>query len=164
MATIEEWDETHPRWEELVQCVRDEHTQENPQMRWTFTAHPIGTPGIHFLVALQDGRVVGFLKFIEQEFGPDDDLPPFYKDGVALIEGKVTSFGVRAEFRNRGIGTALQEMALRRAGEVGCFQLRSHSELIKQANYAIKPKLGFAVQPDHRPTRPPGVFWVKRTG
>lgn len=162
-TVIEEWDRTHPRWGELVQCIHDESDEANPQEVWAFQVHPLGWPGMHFLAALNDGKVVGFLKFMEQVIGPPDDRAPIMIDDVALTEAKVTAFGVRKEWRGRGIGTALQEAALRRAAELGCYQVRSHSDFTNHANYAVKMKLGFAAVPDFRRDDPSGVFWVKST-
>lgn len=161
---VEEWDQTHPRWDDLVACVRHESSPEQPQEQWAFVSHPLGTPGLHFLVALRGDTIAGFLKFVEQPIGPPDGRPPVLRAGVPLTEAKITAFGVRLEFRRLGIGRALQEAALRRAAEVGCFQARSHSSFGNQANYALKMALGFAVVPDFRAPEPDGVFWVKHVG
>ena len=55
---------------------------------------------------------------------------------------------------------------LKKAAELGAFQVRSRSELSKIENYAIKIKLGFACHPDLRTFRngstEEGVYWIKR--
>jgi len=162
-VTIEEWDEAHPRWADLAACIRHESDDEHPQERWAFHSYPPGTPGSHFLVALQGNQVVGFLRFMDQQIGPPDDHAPIMHDGRALTEAKIIAFGVRADYRRRGIGTALQEDALRRAAALGCYQVRSRSDYANHANYALKVKLGFAIMPDFRTADPSGAFWVRCT-
>ena len=57
------------------------------------------------------------------------------------------SFGVVPEYRNQGIGRALQERAVELAREEGCYQLRSRSWYQSQANFHLKISMGSGIQP-----------------
>ena len=81
----------------------------------------------HILVAISDEQPAGVLRFVAQRLGEDEERPPIVFKGETLIEGKVISFGVVPEYRNQGIGRALQEKAVELAREEGCYQLRSRS-------------------------------------
>lgn len=161
MVYVEEWRETHPRWDELVACIRAETTREYPQERWALHVHPPGEPDVHFLAALCEQDVVGFLKVVEQRIGPADDVPEIWRAGLPITEAKITAFGVRRTHQRQGIGTALQTEAIRLAIDLGCYQVRSQSSIANQANNAVKMKLGFGIVPDFRANRPASVFWVK---
>lgn len=82
-----------------------------------------------------------------------------------LLEAKIRAFHVLPKHRNRGVGTALQRQVLALAPALGCYQVRSRSELSRGANYAIKRKLGFGMHPAVRTfadgRTSPGVYWVK---
>ena len=87
------------------------------------------------------------------------------RNGNELTEAKIRAFHVDALHRNRGIGTALQRLVLAMARDLGCFQVRSRSATSRDANYAIKIKLGYACHPAIRTLRSgdeTGVYWVKR--
>ena len=120
----------------------------------------------HFLAALLDGRLVGLLLFIVQPIGPEMDVPVVTdREGQPLLEAKIRAFHVLEQHRNGGVGMALQKKALEIAPTLGCYQVRSRSELDKGANYSIKLKLGFAMHPANRTfrdgTKSGGVYWVK---
>ena len=72
------------------------------------------------------------------------------RDGQALTEAKIIAFGVQPAHRRQGIGRALQEHVLRRARELGCYQVRSVSRWTRQANHQLKLSMGFAVEPMER--------------
>jgi GNAT superfamily N-acetyltransferase len=101
----------------------------------------------HILVAMSDDQPVGVLRFVTQRLGKDEERPPIVFKGETLIEGKVISFGVVPEYRNQGIGRALQERAVELAREKGCYQLRSRSWYQSQANFDLKMSMGSAIQP-----------------
>jgi len=101
----------------------------------------------HILVAMLDEQLVGVLRFVTQRLGEDEERPPIVFKGETLIEGKVISFGVMPEYRNQGIGRALQEKAIELAREKGCYQLRSRSWYRSKANFHLKMSMGSGVQP-----------------
>ena len=99
-------------------------------------------------MALVNDQVVGVLRFAVQPIGPEAHCPPVLHDGVTLTEAKIHAFAVRSEYRNQGIGTLLQKQAIRRARELGCYQVASYSNYDRAANYHLKLSLGFAAQPE----------------
>jgi len=101
----------------------------------------------HILVAMLEGQPVGVLRFVAQRLGEDEERPPIVFKGKTLIEGKVISFGVVPEYRNQGIGRALQERAVELAREEGCYQLRSRSWYHSQANFHLKMSMGCGIHP-----------------
>jgi GNAT superfamily N-acetyltransferase len=152
---IESWSEDDPRWAELVELF---DTQE--QLRWVLPDEKRLRPSSEVLVAVADERPVGFLVFLVQEIGPPDNCPAF-----GQTEAKVVAFAVRAEYRRRGIGTALQRRALEVARQLDCYQLRSVTDVWRDENRQVKLALGFGVHPTVRRVedeeRPAYVF-VKR--
>ena len=85
------------------------------QSKWAFAPH-FEPYSRHYVMAKQDGRVVGFLMYVVWEIGPHDrDHPPVVLNGQKLTEAKILAFGVQEAYRRRGIGRALQEHTLRRA-------------------------------------------------
>ena len=84
-----------------------------------------------------------------------------------LNEAFVQSFAVEPDYRWRGYGRALQQTALLKTRELGCYQLRSWSSADKRENYALKISLGFAILPALYPLPGgapiSGVYFVKRT-
>lgn len=143
--TIEEWTPEHPRWDELVQVITDEN-----QADWAFEPFFAGFAR-HFLVALRGDALAGFLMFVVWEIGPHDrDHAPVQLGDDVLTEAKIIAFGVREPFRRRGIGRALQEQTLRRARELGCYQVRSVSGDDHPGNQQLKLAMGFAVEPMER--------------
>lgn len=152
---IESWREDGPRWAELVELL---DAQE--QRRWVLPDEQRLRPSSEVLVAVADDRPVGFLVFLVQEIGPPDNCPAFGK-----TEAKVVAFAVRADYRRRGIGTVLQRRALEVARQLGCYQLRSVTDVWRDENRQVKLALGFAVHPTVRRVegedRPAYVF-VKR--
>jgi GNAT superfamily N-acetyltransferase len=152
---IESWSEDGPRWTELVELF---DAQE--QRRWVLPDEQRLRPSSEVLVAVADELPVGFLVFLVQEIGPPDNCP-----AIGQTEAKVVGFAVSADYRRRGIGTALQRRALELARELGCYQLRSVTDVWRVENRQVKPALGFGVHPTVRRVenedRPAFVF-VKR--
>lgn len=154
--SIEEWDETHPRWPEFVSCLEGvAPDQALFVLGEAYRAHPCC-----LLVALQAGQVAGFLRFAIQPIGPEAKCPELRLDGVRLTEAKIHAFAVREESRGQGIGTALQAQALRRAREIGCYQVASYSSYGRDANHHIKLSLGFAAQPEVHGDNHQGVYFL----
>jgi GNAT superfamily N-acetyltransferase len=154
MHTIEEWLPSNPRWSELVACIDSEN-----QSRWVFNDYFEQFPR-YFLVALHENQVVGFLMFFLQPIGPEADCTPLHIHGSWLIEAKIIGFGVRRTHRRQGLGQELQEYAIRRTRELGCYQIRSYSESHNVANYQLKLRLGFAAVPESRSDDKKGTYFI----
>lgn len=114
----------------------------------------------HTLVAAKSDRVVGFLRFVVQEIGPDSDRPSLALRGEPMREAYVLAFGVDESHRRRGVGAALQSKLIEEATTLGCFQVRSRSAGDRAANHALKLSLGFGVHPTKDTDQ--GVFFVLR--
>jgi GNAT superfamily N-acetyltransferase len=152
---IESWDEDGPRWAELVALF-----ESQDQLRWVLPDEERLRPSSEVLVAVTDERPVGFLVFLVQEIGPPDNCP-----ALGETEAKVVAFAVHPDYRRHGIGTALQRRALEVARQLGCYQLRSVTDVWRHENLHVKLALGFGVHPTVRRVededRPAYVF-VKR--
>jgi GNAT superfamily N-acetyltransferase len=152
--TIEVWSDSHPRRHELVELV-----DELQQAAWTWVRFEWHRSN-HLLVALTGGEVVGFLRFVVQDIGSDDEHALVAYRGEVLTEAKVLSFGVKPTLRRQGIGRALQEGCLREAARLGCYQVRSHSGGEHDENHQLKLAMGFGVHPVIRDTDNRGVYFV----
>src|SRR5215211_4568620 len=139
--TIEEWESQHARWLELLTLV----AQLNQEDWFTFTA--AWHSSSHILVAQRSLEIVGFLRFVLQDIGPDTDCTPIPWMGENLREAKVIAFGVLASQRRQGIGRKLQEALRQKAQALGCYQIRSHSSGDNLANHHLKLSLGYGVRP-----------------
>ena len=153
-TAIVEWDAAHARWGDVLAAVATLQ-----QTDWFVAAAPIHRSA-HALVALDDGAIAGFLRFVVQELGPDLDRPAVRLHGRPLVEAKVLAFGVLPPFRRRGIGRALQLAGIRRAAQLGCHQVRSHSSGANDANHQLKLSMGFGVHPIVRGEDTTGVYFV----
>ena len=146
-STIQELTPDDRDWPEFVEVVDGER-----QSRWAFSPDFERFPR-RFLMARQDGRIVGFLMYVIWEIGPNDrGHPPLAVDGQPLTEAKIIAFGVRTAYRRQGIGRALQEQVLRSAKAFGCYQVRSVSTGDHPENQQLKLSMGFAVEPMERET------------
>ena len=154
--SIEAWGETHPRWPAFVKCLE---TVAPDQAPFVFGKHYQGCP-THLFIALQCDEVVGFLRFAIQPIGPEAKCPPLALDGVQLTEAKIHAFAVREESRGQGIGTELQRQAIRRAKELGCYQVASYSSYGRRANHHLKLSLGFGAQPEVHGDNQQGVYFI----
>ncbi len=144
-VAIEEWTPAHPRWDDLVQTIAGEN-----QTGWAFDTF-FEQFLRYFLAALKDDTVVGFLMFVVWEIGPHDrGHEPVQLNGRTLTEAKIIAFGVNETHRRQGIGRALQERTLKRARELGCYQVRSVSNNEHPENQQLKISMGFAVEPMER--------------
>ncbi len=149
LFSIEPWESNHPRWGEFVECLQQVAPEQAPFVLGDYSRH---LP-CHLCVALQENRVAGFLRFGIQPIGPEENCPPLALGGIALTEAKIHAFAVREEKRRQGIGTALQKWAIRRAVELGCYQLVSHTSYQSTANLHVKLSLGFAAHPENGSVR-----------
>ena len=155
--SLEEWMVTHPRWQELVSLMEAEGQGYYRQQEAYFIQFQH-----YFLVAAQVDELVGFLQFFLQPIGSDRNCPSLSLDGKVLIEAKILAFAVRKDWRRQGIGIALQQRAITRARELGCYQLRSYSSNTSEheANYQLKLAMGFAAQPEFRDEKNTGVNFL----
>ncbi len=144
-CSIHELTPEHRDWNDYVDLIDGEG-----QGRWAFDAHFKPFPR-HHVLARQEGDIVGFMMYVVWEIGPHDrDHPPLVVDGRKLTEAKIIAFGVKEAYRRRGIGSALQEYVIRRARELGCYQVRSVSGADHPANRQLKLDMGFGVEPMER--------------
>lgn len=151
---IEEWTPDHPRWPTLLAAVG-----ALEQIDWlTFRAE--WHRSSHVLVAHEDGAIIGFLRYVTQEIGPDADCPPVLFNGAPLVEAKVIAFGVEPASRGAGVGRALQLELLRAAKAEGCYQVRSHSGGDHPANHHLKLALGFGIHPIIRGEDTRGAYFI----
>lgn len=152
--TIENWDSAHPTWDRLLALA-----SEVGQLDWVnFMGEWHHSE--HCLVARAEGEVLGFLRFVVQEIGPDSDCPPVRLKGESLREAKVIAFAVKDSHRRRGIGRLLQERLIREAKSLGLFQVRSHSGGDNTANHQLKLSLGYGVHPIVRGEDRRGAFFI----
>jgi ribosomal protein S18 acetylase RimI-like enzyme len=151
---LDEWQPDHPNWAALVEVV----TQLRQEKWAAFSAD--WHLSSHMLVAHRDGNIVGFLRYVIQQIGVEDDLPPVTLDGEPLTEAKVLAFGVAVGVRRQGIGRRLQQRLIADARRHGCHQIRSHSSAENEANHRLKLALGFAIQPLPANGRRDGAYFL----
>lgn len=144
--SLQELTEDHPRWPDFVRCLEETAPEQAPFVLGDYARH---LP-CHLSVAFQDDQIVGFLRFGIQPVGAEEQCPPLILNGVTLTEAKIHAFAVHREHRGQGIGTALQRQAIRRARELGCYQLASHSGCGPEtsASHHVKLSLGFSALPE----------------
>ena len=104
--TIEEWTPQHARWSELRALV----AQLNQTDWFTFTGEWHFSS--HVLVARLSAEILGFLRFVIQDIGPDMDCPPIEWKGE--IFGKLKSLPL--VFSPLGVGKASDETSRKRFG------------------------------------------------
>ena len=143
--SIHELTPEHSDWNDYVDLIDGEG-----QGRWAFDAQFEPFPRRYVLARLE-GVVVGFMMYVVWDIGPHDrSHPPRVVDGQQLTEAKIVAFGVKESYRRHGIGRALQEHVIRRARELGCYQVRSVSGADHPANRQLKLAMGFGVEPMER--------------
>jgi GNAT superfamily N-acetyltransferase len=154
MNLIEEWEANHPRMRELNELV--EQLNQTAWVNFTAAWHQSS----HILVALDSGQVAGFLRYVVQPIGPDENLTPFTFNGGVLFEAKVIAFGVAPDRRRQGIGRALQERLVHTCRSKGLYQIRSHSSAKNTENLALKTALGFGIHPLNPEKERDGFYFV----
>ena len=156
--TIEEWQPTHPRRNQLLDVVAEQGQSDwvNFAGEWHHSSH--------MLVAHQADEILGFLRFVVQEIGPDSDLLPVQLDGQNLREAKVLAFAVIETHRRRGVGRALQERLIDEASARGLYQIRSHSSGDNIANHQLKLSMGYGVHPIIRGEDTHGAYFILPLG
>ena len=151
--SIEEWDESHPRWQEFLACLDITAPEQAPFVNQKANR-------AYTLIALLQNDIAGFIRFVVQPIGPEVKCPPLSLNGVELIEAKINAFAVRESARGQGIGTELQKQVIRRAKGLGCYQVASYSSYGKTANHHIKLSLGFGAQPEVHGDNHQGVYFI----
>jgi GNAT superfamily N-acetyltransferase len=113
----------------------------------------------HVLAAFQGARCAGFLRYLVQVIGAQEGRPAVTYNGAVLKEGYVEAFGVDPQLRRHGVGTALQEHAMRQCRLAGCFQMRSRSPVTSVENYALKLAAGYVL---HRSRENDSYYFLVR--
>jgi ribosomal protein S18 acetylase RimI-like enzyme len=153
--TISEWHKDNTRWSELEKCI-----QELGQKRWFDTRCDFHLSET-VIVAHTPQNVIGFLRYVVQEIGPDNELPSRKLGNEVLREGKILAYGVLPSHRNRGIGTALLAQACLVGKLAELFQLRAHSSGDHQAAHRVLMRAGFGIHPIDRNDDLEGGYFVK---
>lgn len=167
MEPVIEFTREHPGW----QAYLDHLARVKMLSSLTAEGEPHGDG--FYLGVMAAEQVVGHLAFRRQTLSvPASELTHGQEmaltdgQGAPLFEAFVQSFAVEAAHRRQGVGRALQERALGKARELGCYQLRSWSSAGKHENYALKLSLGFAALPALYPLPGgapiSGVYFVRR--
>jgi len=107
-------------------------------------------------------KLIGCIRYCIQTLGTEQKTPLIKQNSKPLKEAKINAFAVQTNFRNRNIGTLLQQRVIDDAKEQGCYQLASYSTFDKAANYAIKIRLGFCVQPEIQPDGTMGAYFLMK--
>lgn len=141
--SITEIDENHKQWPDFLAMAASLGEVELNRV----TMQEDHFLSSHMLVACEHERPVGYLRFVAQRLGEDEDRPLVKFNGQVIEEAKVITFAVLAKYQNRGIGRALQRAAMARARELGCYQFRSRSDYRYEANHHLKISMGFGIQP-----------------
>ena len=76
--SIEEWNESRPRWHEFVTCLELVAPEQAP---FVFEKDS-RMHQAYLLVALQSNEVVGFIRFVVQPIGPEAKCPALYLNGA----------------------------------------------------------------------------------
>ncbi len=154
-------------------CIN--HLKRVNMARWVIEHGSELIEGLICLGYVREGKVIGHLTFKVQdivcpatEWSGGEELIVRGADGQPLTETYVYTFAVEEKYRRRGIGRDLQLAALDWTRRLGCYQMRSWSSTDKEANYALKVSLGFAIHPGTYETASgypvSGVYFVKTVG
>ncbi len=121
-----------------------------------------------YIVKIVDEIVVAHITIKKQLLEiPTLNKQKLYKNDKLLYEYYVQTFFVNADFRNKGIGSSLQEHAYQLSCENDAYQMRSWSSYDKKENYIVKIKLGFSIHPGHTYVSKtnqyiPGAYFIKK--
>jgi ribosomal protein S18 acetylase RimI-like enzyme len=111
-------------------------------------------PGVHWIVAELEGRLVGSVMLYPpavRAYGGLTDEP--------LAAPELRLLSVRPEARGTGIGEALVRECVRRAREMGAAELGLHTSRSMEAAIRMYERLGFERAPE-RDFQPPGAELV----
>jgi GNAT superfamily N-acetyltransferase len=152
---VEVWPPEHPRGAELADFIA-----RQGQTNWV-AFHAPWHRSSHLLVALGAGQqITGFLRYVIQAIGADEERPAVELGGEPLLEAKVLAFAVDEAHRRQGIGRALQIALVQQAKAQGLYQVRSHSSGDNRANHQLKLGLGYGVHPIVRGQDERGAYFV----
>jgi GNAT superfamily N-acetyltransferase len=132
------------------------HLTATDNLKWLKTEAGAFKPHLVIIGAFEADSAVGHISLQKQKLRLPRQGRVLTRAGQELWEAFVQTFEVEESYRNRGIGTRLQEAAIAESRRLGCYQLRSWSSHDKPANYRVKLRLGFAFHP--------GFFVVEKTG
>lgn len=152
--SINQWTNNHANW--LLLCDIIEHLGQTAWVEFHAEWHLQSI----MLVAYHENMPLGFLRFVIQHIGTEDDLPAIQYKNNRLSEAKVIAFGVVPEYRRQGIGKALQLAMIDRSRRENCYQIRSHSSLSYTQNHDLKLSLGFGVHPLPSSPKRDGYYFV----
>lgn len=147
------------------------HLETISMIRHTVTDKKPLSDVYYFGIAI-DEAIIGHISIKKQPL----IVPPSYLiepdnsqlkiDGKILEETFVQTFAVEEAYHRKGYGRDLQQAAIDRTRELGCYQMRSWSSANRMANYALKLNMGFATLPALYPMpggKPiSGVYFVMR--
>lgn len=163
---ITEYTSDHPDWSALL-----DHLSRTNMLRHA-TAGGAATADCVYLGLSVDGSLVGHIVIRKQPLCVPasplcDNSELHLSNGTGpLFETFVQTFAVEEAYQRLGYGRALQEAAVHKSRELGCYQMRSWSSVDRHVNYALKISLGFAIQPALYPMPGgapiSGVYFIKR--
>lgn len=154
MIKIEHWPESHPQYSELTELAESIGQRAWLEARYEWHVNS------YTLVAIRDGNIDGFLRFIVQAIGVEEDQPPFTFDGRILYEAKVLAFAVLPAQRRQGIGRALQEQLVDDSRRMGLYQIRSHRGIENIENHLLKASLKFGIHPLPSTGQKKGFYFI----
>jgi len=142
---VERWNNSHSRWTELMAFEDVDHLNlESKAEDWHL--------GIYTLVALFGRDIAGVLRFWTQEIGIDEDKPVSIVNEKPAIEAKIVTFHVLENYRQQGVGRALQLAAIRWARQLDCYQVRSRSAYVHSEYHSLQISLGLGISPGRNTT------------
>jgi GNAT superfamily N-acetyltransferase len=163
---IVEYTLDHPDWSVLI-----DHLTRTNMLHHATTSGEAKTDCAYLGLSIS-GALVGHIVIRKQPLcvpaSPLCDNSEVHLSNSAgpLFETFVQTFAVEEAHQGRGYGRALQEAAVQKSRELGCYQMRSWSSVDRRENYALKISLGFAIQPALYPMPGgapiSGVYFVKR--
>jgi GNAT superfamily N-acetyltransferase len=112
--------------------------------------------------AIENGEILGVIRYCRQKIGYEQKCDLIFHRGEALEEAKINAFAVATDFRNCGVGKALQRKVIEHARKSGCSQVASYSTYDKVSNYAVKISLGFSIQPERQADGTTGCYFLMR--
>jgi GNAT superfamily N-acetyltransferase len=166
-VTVNAFGPDHPGW----QAYADHLTRVNMIQHATLKGEP--KPDGIYLGLSVEGAIVGHISLVKQPLVVPasylcEDRALYLTDAAStpLYETFVQTFSVEAAHCRKGYGRALQEAAIEKSQEAGCYQMRSWSSADRRENYALKISLGFAMHPALYPmpgSAPlSGIYFIKR--
>ena len=96
-------------WEQYVDVISGED-----QVQWAFNETDERSSR-HFVMAKQDGCIVGFIVYVVQEIGRSC-TSPLMVNGGALTEAKIIAFGVQEAYRRQALGGASRNTSCAKRG------------------------------------------------